>query len=108
MIAYNEELYPPPQQDIPNVYAASDLSSHSSSDSEKYKCAWLKAKSIRFSILSAEECPDPCSRALYIALNHKEIASIMAVTSVISPKNMLMQLPDMKKRKNIVPYNICR
>ena len=53
VMAYNEDLDPPQPQDISNVFAAADLSSRSSSDSAKYKCAWLKAKVIRSSILSA-------------------------------------------------------
>ena len=40
----NEELYPPPTQDISNVFATADLLSRSSSDSAKYKRTWLKAK----------------------------------------------------------------
>ena len=67
----NEDIDPPSPQDISNVFAASDLSSRSYSDSDEYKCAWLKAKVIRYSILSAGEFPDACSRALSIALNHK-------------------------------------
>ena len=50
---YNEELDPPPPQDISNVFAAADLSSRSSSDSAKYKPAWIKEKVIRYSILSS-------------------------------------------------------
>ena len=68
---YNEDLDPPPPQDILNVFAAADLSSHSSSDSNKYKRAWNKAKVIRYSILFAGECPDTCVRELYIVLNHE-------------------------------------
>ena len=49
----NEELDPPPPQDIYNVFAVADLSSSSSFDSAKYKRAWCKAKVIRSSILSA-------------------------------------------------------
>ena len=98
-MADNEEIDPPPPQDILNVFAAADLLSCSSYDSAKYKCTWLKAKVIRYYILSAGECPDSYSRALFIVLNHKEIASIMAVTGAISPKNIPMQLPDMNKRK---------
>ena len=104
----NEELDYPPPQDISDVFSAADLSSCSSSDSDKYKHACLKVKVIRSSILSSGECPDACSRALSFALNHKEIASIMAVTGAILPKNMPMQLPDMNKRKNVVPCNISR
>ena len=73
----NEELCPPPPQDILNVFAEADLSSQSSSDSDKYKRAWIKTKVIRYSILYARKCPETCSRALSIALNHKEIAPIM-------------------------------
>ena len=50
---YNEDIDTPPPHDISNVFAAVDLSSHSSSDSNKYKRAWLKAEVIRSSILSA-------------------------------------------------------
>ena len=53
VMSYNENLDPPPPQDIYNVFAASDLSSHSSSDSAEYKCVCIKAKEIRCSILSS-------------------------------------------------------
>ena len=85
-MAYSEDLYPPPPQDILNVFAASALSSQPSSDSAKYKHAWHKEKLIHYSILSAGESTDACSRTLSIALTHKEIASIMAVTGAISAK----------------------
>ena len=68
VMPYNEELSPPPPHDISNVFAAEYLSSHSSSDSNKYKCAWLKAEVIRFSISSAGECPDACIRAISICI----------------------------------------
>ena len=103
----NEEIYTPPPQDIYNVFAAADLLSRSLSYSAKYKCAWLKAKVIRSAILSNGECPDACSRALSIALNHKYISSIIAVTGAIFPKKMPIQLPDMNNLF-FFPYNICR
>ena len=53
-MADNEELDTPQPQYISNVFVAADLSSCSSSDSAKYKRAWLKAKEIRSYILSAE------------------------------------------------------
>ena len=62
VMAYNEDIYLPPPQDISNVFAAADLSSPSSFDSNKYKRAWIKAKLIRSSILSAGEFPYACSR----------------------------------------------
>ena len=71
VMAHNEELYPTTTQDIWNIFAAKDLMYPSSSDSAKYKCAYLKAKVIRSSILSDWECPDSCSRALSFSLNHK-------------------------------------
>ena len=71
VMADNEDIDPPPPQDILNVFTAADLSYCSSSDSDKYIRAWLKAKVIRSSILSTGEFPDACSRALSIALNHK-------------------------------------
>ena len=64
VMAYNESLDPPPPQHISNVFTVSDLSFYSSSDSNKYKRSWLKAKVIRSSILSDGECPDACSSAL--------------------------------------------
>ena len=57
VMADNEELDPPPPQDILNVFAAADFSSCSSSYSNKYKRAWLKEKVIRSSILSSGGCP---------------------------------------------------
>ena len=93
LMAYNEDLDPPPPQDISNVFAAADLSSHPSSDSNKYKRAWLRVKVINSSILSAGECPDACSRTLSIALNHKENASIMAVTGDILTKKSQCNYP---------------
>ena len=92
VMADNEELDPPPPQVISNVFAASDLSPSSSSDSAKYKRAWLKAKVIRSSILSAGECPGTYNIELYIALNHKEIAPIMAVTVAIFQKKLPIQI----------------
>ena len=76
-MADNEGLYPPPPQDILNVFSLADLPSRSSSDSDKYKRAWIKTKVIRYSILPDGEFPYACSRALYITLNHKEIVLIM-------------------------------
>ena len=71
VMADNEYIDLPPTQDILNVFAAADLSSRSSSDSNKYKRPCLKAEVIRYSVLSAGECPDACSRLLYIEPNHK-------------------------------------
>ena len=39
VMAYNEDLDPPPPHDISNLFAAADLSSQSSYDSVKYKRA---------------------------------------------------------------------
>ena len=41
VMADNKEIDPPQPQDISNVFAAVDLSPRSSSDSDKYKGAWL-------------------------------------------------------------------
>ena len=86
VMAGNEDIYTPPPQDISNVFAAADLSSQSLYDTVKYKSAWHRAKGIRSYILSSRESPDAQSRELSIALNHREIASIMAVTGTILPK----------------------
>ena len=70
-MADNEELDHQPPQDILTVFSASDLSSCSYPDSDKYKRAWLKSKIIRSSILSSGECPDACSRELSLSLHYK-------------------------------------
>ena len=85
-MAGNEDIDPPPPQDISNVFAVTDLSSQSLYDKVEYKRAWHRAKGISSSILSYGESPDAQSRALSIALNHGEIASIMAVTGTTLPK----------------------
>ena len=46
VMAGNEDIYTPPQQDVSNVFAAADLLSQSSYDIDKYKCAWHRAKGI--------------------------------------------------------------
>ena len=108
VIDYNEDLDPPPPHDISNVFAAADLSSQSSYDSVKYKCACHRAKGISSSILSSGESPDACSIALSIELNHKEIASIMSVTGTILPKQYANAITrHEQEKKNIVPCNIC-
>ena len=84
-MAGNEDIDTPLPQDISNVFSAADLSSQSSYDTVKYKRAWHKAKGFRSYILSSGEIPDARSRALSIALNNREIASIMAVTGTILP-----------------------
>ena len=85
-MGYNEDIDPPPPYDISNVFAVADLSSQSSYDSVKYKREWHRVKVICSSILSSGEIPDARSRAFSIELNHEEIASIMAVTGTIFPK----------------------
>ena len=44
VMAGNEDIVTPPPQDIPNVFAAADLSSQPSYDTVKYKGAWHRAK----------------------------------------------------------------
>ena len=68
------------------MFAAADLSSQSSYDSVQYKRACHRAKGIRSYILSSGESPDAQSRALSIALNHRAIASKMAVIGTILRK----------------------
>ena len=103
----NEEIDTPPPQDISNVFAAADLSPHSSYDTVKYKRAWHRAKGIRSFNLSSGESPDAQSRALSIALNHGEIASIMAVTGTILPKRYANVITRHEQKKKIVTCNIC-
>ena len=107
VMAGNEDIDTPPPQDISNVFAAADLSSQSEYDTVKYKRAWHRAKGICSSVLSSGESSDAQSRALSIALNHREIASIMAVTVTIFPKrytNVITQHE--QKKKNIITCNI--
>ena len=101
VMAGNEDIDTPPPHDISNVFAEADLLPQSSYDSVKYKRAWHRAKGIRSSILSSGESSDACSRALSIALNHKEISSIMAVTGTILPKRYanVINRQEQKKKK---------
>ena len=106
VMAGNEDIDTPSPQDILNVFADADLSSQSSYDTVKYKHAWYRANGISSSILSSGESPDARSRALSIALNHREIASIMAVTGTIFPKRYANVITRHEKKKNIVTCNI--
>ena len=103
VMGYNEDIDPPPQQDILNVFAAADLLSQSSYDTVKYKRAWHRAKGIRTSILSYGESPDTHSRVFSIELNHKEIASIMAVTGTILPKQYANVITRHEQKKKYCP-----
>ena len=103
MMAYYEKLDLPPPQDISNVFVAADLLSHSSSYSDQYKCAWFKAKVICSSIISAGECPDSRIISLSIAPNYKEIASIMAVTGAIFPKQYSNAITWYEQKKKYCP-----
>ena len=85
------------------MFAAAELSSQSSYDSVKYKRVWHRAKGITSFILSSGESPDECSRALSISLNHKEIASIMAVTGTIFPKLYANAITRHKQKKKYFP-----
>ena len=107
-MGYNEDIDPPPPHDISNVFAAAGLLYQSSYDTVKYKRTWHRAKVIRSSILSYGESPDARSRAFSIALNHREIAFIMAVTGTILPKRYARVITrHEQKKKKIVTCNIC-
>ena len=103
-MAYNEDLDPPPPHDTSNVFAAAYLSSQSSYDSVKYKRAWHRAKVICSYILSSGESIDAHSRALSISLNHKKIASIMAVNATILPKLYANVITWHKQKKQILSH----
>ena len=100
----NEDIDTPPPQDISNVFAAADFSSQSSYDTVKYKRAWHRSKGIRSSVLSSGKIPDAQSRALSIALNHIEIASIMAVTGTILPKLYANVITRHEQKKQILSH----
>ena len=53
--------------------------------------------------ISHWESPDACSRALSISLNHKEIASIMAVTGTILPKQYANVITRHEQKKKYCP-----
>ena len=76
-------------------------------DSVKYKRAWHRAKGISSPILSSAESTDKRISALSIALNPKEIASIMAVTGTIFPKQYSNEITRHEQKKNIFPCNMC-
>ena len=103
-MAVNEDIDTSPPQDISNLFAAADLSSQSSYDTVKYKRAWHRAKGIRSSVLSSREIPDAQIRALSIALNHVEIASIMAVTGTILPKRYANVITRNEQKKIILSH----
>ena len=105
---YNEDLDPPQPQDISNVFATEDLSSQSSSDSDKYKRAWYKARLIRSYILSTGDIIDAFSRALSISTYHTKISPIIVGDRRHLSQNIPMQLPDMKKMSKYFPCNISR
>ena len=100
VMGYNEYLDPPPPQDISNVFQAENLSSQSSYDSVKYKRAWHRAKIICSSILSSRESPEVCSRAFSIV----EIASIMAVTGTILPKQYANAINRHEQKKFVLSH----
>ena len=62
------------------------------------------AKGIRSSVLSSGESPDAQSRAMYIALNHRKIASIMAVTGTILPKRYSNVITRHEQKKKILSH----
>ena len=62
-----------------------------------------KGKGICSSILYSGESPDARSRALSIALNHGEIAFIMAVTSTIIPKRYANVITQHEQKKKYCP-----
>ena len=57
------------------------------------------AKGICYSVLSSGEIPDAQSRSLSIALNHIEIASIIAVTGTILPKQYANVITQHEQKK---------
>ena len=101
-MAGNEYINTPPPQDISNVFAAADLSSQSSYDTVKYKRAWHRAKGISSSNLSSGKSTDAQSRALSIVLNHRGIASILAVTDTILPKLYANVITRHEQKKTIL------
>ena len=100
----NEDIDTPPPQYIMNVFTAADLLSQSSYDTVEHTCAWHRAKGIHSSILSSGESPDAQSRALSIALNHGEIASIMVVTGTILPKRYANVITRHEQKKKILSH----
>ena len=80
-----------------------DLLSQSSSNQLNRKSSWYQARVIRSSILSSGESPDACSRSLSIAMNYKEISSIMAATGTISPKIYANEITQHEQKKKIFP-----
>ena len=86
------------------MFAAADLSSQSSYYTVRYKRAWHRAKGIRSSILSYGGSPDAQSRALSIAMNHREIASIMTVTGTILTKRYSNVINRHEQKKKMLSH----
>ena len=86
------------------MFTAAYLSSHSSSDSDKYKRKCIKAKVIRSSIFYAGEFSEACSRALYITPNHKEISSIMVGDQRHLPQKYANKITRHEQNKQILSH----
>ena len=86
------------------MFAAADFWSQSSYDTVIYKRAWHREKVIHSSIFSFGEIPDAHIIAFFIALSHREIASIMAVTGTILPKRYANVITRHEKKKQIFSH----
>ena len=100
----NEELDLPPPQDISNVFAEAYLSSRASSDSAKYKRAWLKAKLIRSSIFLLGNVQTHAVEYYPLRLIIDKLHPLWRWPAPFCQKYMPMQLPNINNCLN--PHNI--
>ena len=61
-------------------------------------------KKFVFSILSSGDSPDAQSRAFSIAMNHRQIASVMEVTGTILPERYANVITQHEQKKKILSH----
>eukprot|EP00978_Attheya_sp_CCMP212_P001878 scaffold3890_cov33-Attheya_sp.AAC.6 len=93
---------PPVPQDLSNVFAASGLSSYTSTSSAEYKRSWRKAQAIKQSILSTGDTTEECSKALFIALTHPSMQPIFAITGAIVPQQFASAIQFQEQKAKLI------
>eukprot|EP00978_Attheya_sp_CCMP212_P024273 scaffold76016_cov51-Attheya_sp.AAC.2 len=95
-------LDPPVPQDLSNVFAASGLSSYTSTSSAEYKRSWRKAQAIKESILSAGDTTEECSKALVLALTHPLMKPIFAISGAIVPPQFASAIQFQEQKAKLI------
>eukprot|EP00978_Attheya_sp_CCMP212_P017891 scaffold48234_cov60-Attheya_sp.AAC.5 len=93
---------PPVPQDLLNVFAASGLSSYTSTSSAEYKRSWRKAQAIKESMLSAGDTTEECSKAVVLALTHPLMKPIFAITGAIVPPQFASAIKFQEQKAKLI------